>query len=251
MANGVVQVAPDSTGKKIQTFENTVGGNVVEAQAIVVVDSTGANTAAVSTVLAKGASTFGQAAIPVWPNAVMRDSYTAVVDGVAIALTAGGGVKHLLSFEHAASATKDVRIRRILIGASVTTASAAVAGQLRLQVWRGTAASTGGTAVTPTAFHPASAAAEVTCKHTPTITAATGPIKSLVTLSTGTAGATVGTAASSNMPFVLYDWQESGETIPLTLRAGNLDTLTISANGTWATTAPTFTWGITVVFTEE
>lgn len=42
MANAVVQVAPDSTGKKIQTFENTVGANIVEAQAVVLVDTAGA-----------------------------------------------------------------------------------------------------------------------------------------------------------------------------------------------------------------
>lgn len=42
MANGLVQVQPDSTGKKIQTFENTVGADVVEAQAVVPVDTAGA-----------------------------------------------------------------------------------------------------------------------------------------------------------------------------------------------------------------
>ncbi len=42
MADAYVQVAPDSTGKKIQTFENTVSGNIVEAQAVVLVDSAGA-----------------------------------------------------------------------------------------------------------------------------------------------------------------------------------------------------------------
>jgi len=41
MASGIVQVAPDSTGKKVQTFENTVGANLVEAQAVVPVDSAG------------------------------------------------------------------------------------------------------------------------------------------------------------------------------------------------------------------
>lgn len=41
MSDQYVQVAPDSTGKKVQTYENTVGGQTVEAQAIVPVDSTG------------------------------------------------------------------------------------------------------------------------------------------------------------------------------------------------------------------
>lgn len=43
MANGFIQVPVDSTGKKLQTFENTVGANVVEAEAVVLVDNTGAN----------------------------------------------------------------------------------------------------------------------------------------------------------------------------------------------------------------
>ena len=43
MANGFIQVPADSTGKKLQTFENTVGANTVEAEAVVLVDSTGAN----------------------------------------------------------------------------------------------------------------------------------------------------------------------------------------------------------------
>jgi hypothetical protein len=42
MANQYVQVAPDSTGKKVQTYENVVGSDTVEAQAIVPVNSSGA-----------------------------------------------------------------------------------------------------------------------------------------------------------------------------------------------------------------
>jgi len=39
MANAFVQVAPDSTGKKMQTFENLVSGNTVEAEAVTLVRS--------------------------------------------------------------------------------------------------------------------------------------------------------------------------------------------------------------------
>src|SRR6266480_387300 len=42
MANSSIQVAPDSTGKKLQTFQNVVGGNTVEAEAVALVDTTGA-----------------------------------------------------------------------------------------------------------------------------------------------------------------------------------------------------------------
>jgi hypothetical protein len=41
MADGYVQVAPDSSGKKLQTFENTIGGNVVEAEAVALVNTAG------------------------------------------------------------------------------------------------------------------------------------------------------------------------------------------------------------------
>lgn len=40
MSNQYVGVNPDGAGKKIQTFENVVGGNTVESQATTLVDST-------------------------------------------------------------------------------------------------------------------------------------------------------------------------------------------------------------------
>jgi hypothetical protein len=42
MAQKFIQVAEDGPGKKVQTFENTIGSDVVEAQAVVPVDSSGA-----------------------------------------------------------------------------------------------------------------------------------------------------------------------------------------------------------------
>lgn len=39
MADQVVQVQPDGAGKKVQTFENQVGQNLVEAQAVVQVNA--------------------------------------------------------------------------------------------------------------------------------------------------------------------------------------------------------------------
>jgi len=41
MANQFVQIAPDSTGKKVQVYENVIGGQTVEAQATVPVDVSG------------------------------------------------------------------------------------------------------------------------------------------------------------------------------------------------------------------
>ena len=39
MADGIVQLAPDSTGKKVDTSEITVGANTVERQRIVLADN--------------------------------------------------------------------------------------------------------------------------------------------------------------------------------------------------------------------
>lgn len=41
MSDSLVRLQPDSTGKKIQTFQNSIGGNDVEAQAVVLVGTDG------------------------------------------------------------------------------------------------------------------------------------------------------------------------------------------------------------------
>lgn len=41
MSNAFIQISPDSSGKKVQTFENVVGGQTVEATAVALVASTG------------------------------------------------------------------------------------------------------------------------------------------------------------------------------------------------------------------
>jgi hypothetical protein len=193
----------------------------------------------------------GQNAIPVWPNAVQRDTYSVTMNGIALAVTAGGGDKILFSLEHAGASTKTVRIRRVLVSGVVTTASAAVVGNLRLNIFKGTAASSAGTGVTPTPNNAASPAAEVSVKHTPTIVATTGPLASAMVLATGSGGATVGTLLNVASPILLYDSEINEEAVPITLRSANLESVVIAANGSWATTAPTITWGITVILTEE
>lgn len=51
MANQFVQLAADGAGKKMQTHENTVNAQVVNAQAVVLVDAAGATLATVPTSL--------------------------------------------------------------------------------------------------------------------------------------------------------------------------------------------------------
>lgn len=72
MANSIVQVAPDSTGKKIQCFQNIVGAEAVEAQAVVLVDSLGNPNPTL-----KVASTPG---VPVETNLVGSNGTVASVD---------------------------------------------------------------------------------------------------------------------------------------------------------------------------
>lgn len=199
-------------------------------------------------IVAKAASTFGQAALPVYPNASQRDTYFIIANNLSISMTAGGGDKALLSIEHAGTSTKTVKIRRVIVSGVCTTASAAVAGSLLFRQYGGTAASTAGTAVTPTKANNASAAAEMTAKTQTTITLDNASRWQHRVLGTGTAGVAVGATFG---PIVCYDWQENGETAPITLRAGQLEAMCVMCNGLWATTGPTFSIDITIIATEE
>ena len=60
MADGIVQLAPDSTGKKVDTSEITVGANTVERQRIALADgTTAAGIAVVTNAIPSGASQYG------------------------------------------------------------------------------------------------------------------------------------------------------------------------------------------------
>lgn len=61
MSAAYVQVAPDSTGKKILTFEAVVGGNTVEAQSVVHVNSSGAEIVTQQVNPVAASNTWGQA----------------------------------------------------------------------------------------------------------------------------------------------------------------------------------------------
>lgn len=203
-------------------------------------------------IVPKAGGTFGQMALPVWPNAVQRDTYVAAIDAVVLAGVAGGGAVKLWSLFHSNTSTKTVRIRRIIMSGVVTTASAAAAGHLRLFLNYGINTASAGNTVTPAKPNSASGNAEASFWTSPTITTAAGNLLTQITMATGTGGATVGTTISPNgNPFIFYDWQENGETVPLTLRAGVNEAWTFLFNATWATTAPSITWGGYVIYTEE
>lgn len=275
MADGLVQVPPDSTGKKVDTTELTVGANTVERQRVHLAGSAAAalvdplNSAPAGTeyalpvrnipsgtqdenlakiggsaiaikALPSGAQ--GQAALPVYNNAIRLPTYTLAADVTTGALTANTR-KDVVSLEHSASASKTLRVRRILIGGFQTTT---LVGTVYAKLYRGTAASSAGSAVTPQPTNPAFSAAEASpllkVLTLPTITAAT----EVGTWAVGALGAA--TAQTGFPSIVVYDWQESGETEAFTLRAATLDSLVLAI---FSNVAHNLQLQITIVVTEE
>jgi hypothetical protein len=275
MGDQFVQVAPNSTGAKVDTSELAVGANTVERQRIVTADPTDAAGLGVVTnvepaggeyapVVRPVAPSFANAwpmkigdgtrgitlkalpagavgspvLLPVWTNALQLATYTVVLDRVASGALTAGTAKAILSLEHGVGAGKSVKVRRILVSGFASTA---LAGTVEFTIQRGTAASTAGGALIPQPTNPATGAAELTAKSLPTIAAAT-------VLYTSAANSVPATANSSIGSIVLYDWQEAGETQPLTLRAGALDSLVLFLR---STAAINVTLQVTVILTEE
>jgi hypothetical protein len=160
----------------------------------------------------------GQVAIPVYVNAQQYATYDVAARNIATGALTANTAKAVLSLEHGATSTKTVRIRRIVIHAIQTTA---LSGLFDVQITRGTAASSAGTAVTPVARRQSDPAAEVVVKSLPTITAAT-------VADNIPAGGFGATTALYSPPVLVYDWQEAGETKPYMLRAGVLESLVIN-----------------------
>lgn len=195
-------------------------------------------TAVTLTALPSGGS--GQAAIPTNTNAIQMATYLAVMNRVASTALVANTLKAMMSFEHAGSSTKTVKIRSIIVSGYATTA---VAGTFEVYVIRGTAASSAGTAVTPAPANPATAACECVVKTIPTIVSGGATL-------VGSIGDAAPAVANSTVAksLMVYNWIDSGQQIPLTLRSGNLDTLTIWIE---STAAINVTLVITVTFTEE
>lgn len=180
----------------------------------------------------------GQAAIPVYNSAIQLATYDAGVRNIASGTLTANTAKAIVSFEHGATATKTVKIRRIFVGGMQT---AAVAGNIDIRLTRGTAASSAGTARTPTQRKSSDPASECVVKSLPTITAGTV----VDDIPWGAVGAT----ANTPLPTVLvYDWQEAGEAKPYILRAGVLESIVINVIST-AAQATLMT--LSVDFTEE
>lgn len=186
--------------------------------------------------LPTGAS--GQAALPVYTNAIQLLTYTYSFRVLATGILTANTAKAILSFDHAVSAAKTVKIRRILIAGRQTTL---LAGALDIQVTTGVLQASAGTVITPGKRNLGDAAAELVCRSLPTITAAT--VQDNLPFSYDASAAVNAQSAT-----VIYDWQEAGETKPWTLRAGVLESFVLNAI---SDVAQNWTLTIHVTVTEE
>lgn len=180
----------------------------------------------------------GQVAIPVYVNAQQYATYDVSARNLASGVLTANTAKAVLSFEHGAASTKTVRIRRIMVHMIQVTA---LSGLVDVQITRGTAASSAGTAVTPQARRLTDPAAEVVVKSLPTIVAAS-------VADNIPAGGFATTTTLYSPPVLIYDWQEAGETKPYLLVAGALQSLVINVI---STAAHNLTLTISVDLTEE
>lgn len=177
--------------------------------------------------------------LPVTQNAQAKATYSVTMARVATGALTANTLKQILSLEHGAGATKTLRLQKIEISGYATTA---LAGTVEFQLARGTAASSAGSAITPTPLNPGSAAAEAVAKSLPTITAAT-------VVAAGNANSVPATANSSiGSAFRFHEFLAGADAQPFTLRAGNLDTLVLSII---STAAINVTLNITAYFAEE
>lgn len=163
-------------------------------------------------------------AVAVQSNAIQRRTYTASRTTAELGAPTGVTIvansrKALFQVHHLASATTTKRIRRITVGA---LAGAAV--QYGYEIYRVTAAPTGGTAVTPTPAESTDPASTLVCNYLPT---SSGAISGVPFGGMVVAGTTTG--HPERMP---YDWKQTGETKPLVIRAGILEGFCLFVRGT-------------------
>lgn len=237
MADSAVPITA-GTGTNIDTRTAPDGNH---RQVMVIGDETNADIADVTNPanLSGALNTGSQGgALNVNPNAIQKATFLASVGAVQSGALVANTRKDMFSIEHAAASTKTARIRRIQVSGLQTTA---LAGTMQLYLFRGTAATSAGTTFTPAPSVPGATAADTVCKSVPTLTAAT----QLIQRTPAIVAATTGTGYAD---FLLYDWQEVGETIPLTLRAGNLDAYSIAIQ---SSVAHNITMSVVIIFTEE
>lgn len=229
MAEGVIQLPPDSTGKQLRTITGSANMPANVHQEVHTVAGPLGNVAEVTNpaLFTKPPSELGWglgAALQVHPNAVQKASFnasrTTADAGAPAAVTIVANTrKALMQVHHLAAATTTKRIRRIMVGALF---GAAVG--YGYEVYRVTAAPTGGSAITPSPDDVGDGATTLVATYLPT---ASGAITGVPV-----AGATIVGAAAGHPLLTIYDWKSSGEEKPLTIRAGFLEGFTLFVRGT-------------------
>ena len=184
-------------------------------------------------------------ALNVNTNAVQKATYKAVCKPTAAASTANT-FQARVTIHHLAAATKTVRIRRIIVVAQ----QPATVAYCQAELHRITAVPTG-TVVSPTV-------PTATNSVLPTDGRDSVPEAVVMTSVTAAASAGIlsaafltvlsGTAVVHGGGVLLYDWQESGETKPVTLRAGVLEGIAV---GITSNVAISSNLTIEITFTEE
>lgn len=191
-------------------------------------------------------------ALNVNPNAIQKATYKVGYLRTTGPAYAAGTIQWHLSLHHLVGSTKTVRIRRITYSHMVPpVATTGVAIRMELHWTSGTPTGTAhaaGVASATQSYKPCdgrTGAGEATVLDIPTITSG-GILNTALIPSTAPAQHGGGSG-------VLYDWQEGGETMPITLRAGVLEGIAIGAisTATVAATANINTIAIEITFTEE
>lgn len=190
-----------------------------------------------------------RAGAPIVRHRKLRESYTAVARLAETAARMDATFTHvantnkqLVTFHHTASATREIRIQKVIVYANLL-GTAAGFWNLELRAITGTPA-TGNPAITPKAHRLDAAATEAVCLVLPTTggtdATANSPYGSF-TVDHGIEATTPPVAhplpqgLTAGFPFVLYDAsQEDDEMLPIILRAGTLEGVAINSRDTAA-----------------
>jgi len=177
MADGVVQVAVDSTGKKIDTSKITVGANTVERQRIVVADPTTAAAMAAVTNVAPANTTYALVTRQV--RAPLLGSYYFESGNLTILASAHASTAGFFWLVNPVGSAVILYLKKLIATTSPTAATAFVTAP-RVTIERMTFTGT------------ASGATLTPAKRDSTDAANTGTLRTAITGMTPTAGAVLG-----------------------------------------------------------
>lgn len=159
--------------------------------------------------------------------------------------------KQLATIYHAGTATKTVKLRKIVL-----TPSAGAAGVFDFEIRAlsaATAPATGNPAITPRQHDPADGAAEATCLALPTtagslVGADTGTVSEVFSWNAAAAAAQGNASGLSGQDIVLYEYKDGMEMKPLTIRAATAEGYAVNGR---CSAAVALRYTVHILFTEE